>query len=220
VSSPERAHDRTFPTLNAVRSAGALMVVATHSAFNTGEILRGWPGAILGRLDFGVPLFFVLSGFLLSRPFFLAIGRGTQHPSIKHYLWKRFLRIMPLYWLVVTVALIFTPANHGLGPGVWIRNLTLTQLYAPTLLPEALTQMWSLATEVLFYLVMPWLAFLLTLTRHGRRLHLPMVWRRCLVLVLDGMRAEAGARTALPCMALSDEQLDVALARGLHSQRR
>jgi AcrR family transcriptional regulator len=46
------------------------------------------------------------------------------------------------------------------------------------------------------------------------------LWRRCLVLVLDGMRAEPGARTALPCMALSDEQLDVAMARGLHSQRR
>jgi peptidoglycan/LPS O-acetylase OafA/YrhL len=191
TSTTGRAADRTFPTLNAVRGAGALMVVATHSAFNTGEILRGWSGAILGRLDFGVPLFFVLSGFLLSRPFFLAIGRGTQHPSIKHYLWKRFLRIMPLYWLVVTVAMIFTPANHDLGPGVWIRNLTLTQLYAPTLLPEALTQMWSLCTEVLFYLVMPWLAFLLTLTLHGRRLHLPMIWRRCLVLAALGITWQA-----------------------------
>ena len=67
--------DRTFPTLNAVRGIGALMVLTTHAAFNTGQILRGWPGAVLARLDFGVPLFFVLSGFLLSRPFFLAIGR-------------------------------------------------------------------------------------------------------------------------------------------------
>ena len=183
--------DRTFPTLNAVRAVGALMVLTTHAAFNTGEILRGWHGAVLARLDFGVPLFFVLSGFLLSRPFFLAIGRGSDHPSVRHYLWKRFLRVMPLYWLVVVVALLFTPINHGLGYQVWIRNLTLTQLYFPTLLPEGLTQMWSLCTEVLFYLIMPWTAYLLTLTRHGRRLHLPMVWRRATVLGALGLAWQA-----------------------------
>ena len=183
--------DRTFPTLNAVRGAGALMVLTTHAAFNTGQILRGWPGGVLARLDFGVPLFFVLSGFLLSRPFFLAIGRGSHHPSIKHYLWKRFLRIMPLYWLVVVVAMTLDPANHGLGPEVWVRNLTLTQLYFPTLLPQSLTQMWSLCTEVAFYILMPLLAYLLTLTRRGRRLELPMVWRRSLVLAAMGVAWQA-----------------------------
>ena len=105
--------DRTFPTLNAVRGTGALMVVATHSAFNTGQILRGWTGGVLARLDFGVPLFFILSGFLLSRPFFLAMARGDRRPSVRHYLWKRVLRVLPLYWVVVAVALLFDPANHG-----------------------------------------------------------------------------------------------------------
>jgi AcrR family transcriptional regulator len=46
------------------------------------------------------------------------------------------------------------------------------------------------------------------------------VWRRCLVLVLDGMRAAPGARSALPCTALSDDQLDTAMARGLRVPRR
>ncbi len=40
-------HDRTFPTLDAVRAAGALMVVCTHVAFNTGRINHGWTGAVL-----------------------------------------------------------------------------------------------------------------------------------------------------------------------------
>ena len=68
--------DRTFPTLNAVRAAGAIMVVLTHAAFNTGRINDGWVGAMLARFDFGVTLFFVLSGFLLSRPWFLAAALG------------------------------------------------------------------------------------------------------------------------------------------------
>ena len=43
--------DRSFPTLNAARAIGAIMVVLTHSAFNTGQINHGWVGAVLARLD-------------------------------------------------------------------------------------------------------------------------------------------------------------------------
>ncbi len=46
--------DRSFPALNAVRAIGAIMVVLTHAAFNTGQINHGWIGAALARLDFGV----------------------------------------------------------------------------------------------------------------------------------------------------------------------
>src|SRR3954452_4180781 len=191
VARATPTRDRTFPTLNAVRGAGALMVVMTHSAFNTGQILRGWSGGVLARLDFGVPLFFILSGFLLSRPFFLAMGRGDRLPSVRHYLWKRFLRVIPLYWLVVVVAMTFDPANHGLGWQVWARNLTLTQLYFPTLLPQSLTQMWSLCTEVLFYVLMPLTAYFLAATRRRQGLHLPTIWVRAAVIAALGVAWQA-----------------------------
>lgn len=162
--------DRTFPTLNAVRAAGALMVVCTHVAFDTGQIGRGWTGAALSRLDFGVTLFFVLSGFLLSRPFLLATARGQTHPSWRHYLWKRALRILPLYWAVVVAALLIDPDNRGTGAREWLHELTLTQLYRPGNLAASLTQMWSLCTEVAFYLVLPPLCLLLTGRHTGLRL--------------------------------------------------
>ncbi len=147
--------DRSFPALNAVRAVGALAVVATHTAFDTGEIGVGAHGAFLSRLDFGVALFFVLSGFLLARPFFRAHEAGAGHPSYRHFLWKRALRILPLYWVTVVVALAWLPGNAGAGPSTWLRNLTLTQIYGDGLLPFGLTQMWSLCTEVLFYLLLP-----------------------------------------------------------------
>jgi peptidoglycan/LPS O-acetylase OafA/YrhL len=159
--------DRTFPTLNALRAVGAILVVLTHSAFNTGRINEGWTGAALARFDFGVTLFFVLSGFLLSRPWFLAAALGEHHPSTRHYLWKRALRILPLYWLVVVVALLADPANDGASLKEWVGNLTLTQLYFPGLLPSSLTQMWSLCTEVAFYVLLPLLCVAFT----GRRPH-------------------------------------------------
>jgi peptidoglycan/LPS O-acetylase OafA/YrhL len=157
--------DRTFPTLNAVRAAGAIMVLLTHAAFNTGRINDGWVGAMLARFDFGVTLFFVLSGFLLSRPWFVAAALGRHEPSSRHYLWKRALRILPLYWVVVVTAFLVDPANKGASWQDWVSNLTLTQLYRPYLLPSSLTQMWSLCTEVAFYLVLP----LICLAMIGRR---------------------------------------------------
>ncbi|MGH3334139.1 MAG: acyltransferase family protein [Nocardioidaceae bacterium] len=160
--------DRTFPALNAIRAAGALMVLATHSAFDTGRILEGWSGAVLARFDFGVTLFFVLSGFLLSRPFLLASARGENRPSTRHYLWKRALRILPLYWIVVIAAFLVEPDNRMTTTGDWLRHLTLTQLYEPGLLATGLTQMWSLCTEVAFYLALPLLCVLLVTNRSTR----------------------------------------------------
>ncbi|WP_395658786.1 acyltransferase family protein [Nocardioides sp.] len=185
--------DRRFPTLNAARAIGAIMVVLTHSAFNTGQINHGWVGAVLARLDFGVTIFFVLSGFLLTRPWFLTAALGRPAPSTRHYLWKRALRILPLYWLVVVIALGFDPANADMGWQDWLANLTFTQLYRPELLPSSLTQMWSLCTEVAFYLVLPALAWFLT-WRPGTRLHtlhLPSVFGRSAIFFAAGVTWQA-----------------------------
>lgn len=134
VADAATFRDRAFPTLTSVRAVGAIMVVLTHAAFNTGRINDGWTGAMLARFDFGVTIFFVLSGFLLSRPWFLARALGTPPPSVRHYLWKRGLRILPLYWVVVVAALLFDPANRGSDWRDWLGDLTLTQLYRHGLL--------------------------------------------------------------------------------------
>ena len=158
---PQVPGDRTFPALNALRAAGAIMVLSTHVAFDTGRILEGWTGAVLARFDFGVALFFVLSGFLLSRPIFLARALGRPQPSTAHYFWKRALRIVPLYWVVVLAAMTLEPANRNVPWSTWVEQFTFTQLYSPGLLPVGLTQMWSLATEVAFYVLLPLLALAL-----------------------------------------------------------
>lgn len=164
---PEQLH-RAYPGLNGLRAAGAIMVVATHSAFDTGRIMDGWTGAILARFNFGVTIFFVLSGFLLSRPFFLRAFQERPAPSTAHYLWKRALRVLPLYWAVVLAVMATEPDNRGVvSTTMWVRNLTLTQLYWPDLLPTGLTQMWSLVTEVAFYVVLPMLCA--ALLGRGRR---------------------------------------------------
>ncbi len=157
---PAREH-RGYPGLNALRALGALMVLTTHTGFDTGRILHGWFGAVITRMDFGVAIFFVLSGFLLGRPFLLRAARGGPPAALRSYFWKRTLRILPLYWAVIVATILFQPGNDYVTPQMWFQNFTLTQLYQPDLLPQGLTQMWSLATEAAFYVVLPFLCMLL-----------------------------------------------------------
>jgi len=188
TAAPAAVRDRRFPTLNAVRAIGALMVLLTHVAFNTGQVVRGSFGAVLSRFDFGVALFFVLSGFLLARPFLLAVARAEQGPRVAHYLWKRALRILPLYWVVVAVALLIDPQNRDATAGDWLRNLTFTQIYAEGLPASSLTHMWSLATEVAFYLLLPVLVLVLAgRPRVGKELPLGRIYAILGVLCVLGV---------------------------------
>ena len=149
---------RRLPGLDSMRVVAATAVISTHVAFQTGTVPDGPIGAVLARMDCGVAVFFVLSGFLLYRPWAAAVQLGLPRPRTSAYLWRRALRILPAYWLTVVVALSLMPTNAGTTARQWVAQLLLVQIYAPNLLSEGLTQMWSLATEVAFYLVLPLLA--------------------------------------------------------------
>ncbi len=172
-------------SLTGIRAVAALLVVATHAAYTTGKYTHGYAGLVYSRLEIGVPIFFVLSGFLLFRPWVRAVRTGGPAPSLRRYAWHRVRRIMPAY--VVTVLGAFALYHfHEAGPNpghTWIgllRNLTLTQLYTDnydySYLHQGLTQMWSLAVEVSFYVVLPLLSYVL-LVSVGRR-----AWRPGLLL--------------------------------------
>ena len=145
-----------FPILDTLRAVGALAVVTTHAGFNSSFYSEfGAIGRLVARLDVGVAIFFVLSGFLLSRPWLARARAGQAHPPVTRYLWKRFLRIVPPFLVVALAALLLIDDNDGLGPRGWLSALTMTDIYVSQRLPFGLTQTWSLATEVAFYLMLP-----------------------------------------------------------------
>lgn len=145
-----------LPALDTLRAVGALAVLTTHVAFLSGSYTRhGVIGPLLARLDVGVALFFVLSGFLLSRPWLRAAADAAERPAARHYLWHRFLRIAPLYVLTVVVALASISANRDRSPSGWVSSLLMLDTFTDPTLPDGLGHMWSLAVEVSFYLVLP-----------------------------------------------------------------
>jgi len=157
------------PALDGIRGIAALMVVLTHVGFQTGEVQRGAHGAILARFDFGVALFFVLSGFLLCRPWLASAAAGRPGPDVRSYLRRRAVRIMPAYWLTLAVVLLL-PARATITATGAASNIALTQIYTGDLLTD-FTQTWSLCTEAVFYLALPLVAG--SLARNRRR---PAAW--------------------------------------------
>jgi len=165
VAGPDRV-----ASLTGIRAVAALLVVATHAAYTTGKYIEGYFGLVCSRLEMGVPIFFVLSGFLLFRPWVKSLATGGSDPSIRRYAWHRFRRIVPAYVVTVLIAYaIYHFRTAGPNPGhTWyglLRNITLTQIYTFNYLfgylHQGLTQMWSLAVETAFYVVLPLLAYVL-----------------------------------------------------------
>jgi peptidoglycan/LPS O-acetylase OafA/YrhL len=183
VSKAERV-----ASLTGIRAVAALLVMLTHAAYTTGKYTHGYVGLVYSRMEIGVPIFFVLSGFLLFGPWVKAVASETSEPSVRRYAWHRVRRIMPAYIVTVLAAFaLYHFRTAGPNPGhTWVglfRNLTLSQIYTDnylySYLHQGLTQMWSLAVEVAFYVALPVLAYLLLVVWCRRR------WRP--VLLLTGL---------------------------------
>ncbi|WP_433609677.1 acyltransferase family protein [Prescottella agglutinans] len=162
--------------LTGLRAIAALLVVGAHAAFWTGRYTPDVAGGAFSRLEIGVALFFVLSGFLLFRPWLRAASGAAELPSTTTYLWHRARRILPAYWITVvaTYAIYLfrdDAGETGLGWSGFARNLTLTQIYGPGHLHTGLTQMWSLAVEATFYLLLPVLGWFLVVVVCRRAWH-------------------------------------------------
>lgn len=164
-----------IPSLEGMRAFAAIGIIVTHVAFQTGAASSPVMGRIWGRFDLTVAIFFALSGFLLWRPHAAqARGQGSAQP-IARYLWSRAVRILPAYWVVVTLVLLFLP-NTGGSWRVWAANLSLTQVFVPLTLTEGMTQMWSLSVEVAFYLLLPVFGLAMAgLRGEGARFRIPVL---------------------------------------------
>jgi peptidoglycan/LPS O-acetylase OafA/YrhL len=99
---------------------------------------QGLLESVSSRFWLGVPMFFVLSGFLLYRPFARATLHDAEWPHLRRYGRSRLLRIAPAYLLTLTVAIFVTEtwltpaALVAVALGLWARALVFrTMLLVP-----------------------------------------------------------------------------------------
>jgi peptidoglycan/LPS O-acetylase OafA/YrhL len=128
-------------------------------------------------LDYGVVLFFTLSGFLLYWPFAAAILRQADAPDSRRYFRNRALRILPAYWVILLVTALVLQSSlrsdgtHGalFDPLLLGQSLLFVQHYDPDQIVTGIGPAWSLNVEIVFYLLLPLLGLVgMTLRRRGR----------------------------------------------------
>lgn len=156
-----RSHD---PALTGLRGFSALWVVLYHL-----WQFHGRPQLAIGALDltplaacgyFGVDLFFVLSGYLLGRPFVVASLTGAARPSLCRFWVHRARRVLPAY--LGQLALLMAIGWYVAGqPPLGAIDLAVHALLAFNLFENGSSLnpvYWSLPVEWNFYLVLPLLA--------------------------------------------------------------
>ncbi|HEU0018908.1 MAG TPA: acyltransferase [Thermoleophilaceae bacterium] len=165
VVAPPPGNPR-FPHVDGLRAIAALSVLVYHTAYSSGAT-DAWYGPVLGRLEIGVALFFAISGFLLYRPFFAAHHAGAPRIRTRDYLRRRVLRIVPAYWLALTVLAIY-PGLLGVFTGDWWIYYGFGQIYQLETFVNGIPQAWTLCVEVTFYLALPFYALALRRLCRGR----------------------------------------------------
>lgn len=157
-----------LPLVDGLRAVAVLMVLASHLPMiqNFAASYYVWKFVELAHFAyFGVDIFFVLSGFLITR-LLLKERERTGSISFSQFFIKRALRILPIYYLcVLAMALIFPQSWHGV-PSLLVFVFNYYHAFHST--PYPMEHAWSLAVEEQFYLLWPFLIAVLPLS-WGRR---------------------------------------------------
>jgi len=155
-STPPPGNPR-FPGLDGVRALAAIAVLAFHASEFSGAERARWWGPLADPLAISVPVFFVVSGFVLYRPFLAGQAGLARRPNLRRYAKGRALRIIPAYWLAMTLLAIY-PGLSGAFSADWWRYYGFLQIYSLRTEPLGLPPAWTLGVEVAFYAVLPLLA--------------------------------------------------------------
>jgi peptidoglycan/LPS O-acetylase OafA/YrhL len=124
--------------------------------FHADQFTRGQNtavGRVLAHADAGVTVFFLISGFLLYRPFVAAAFGDAPLASVSLFYWRRLLRIVPGYWVALLVLAPLLSYAHPLG----LPNILLVQSYWPRYgdAVSGIPPAWSVSVEISFYLLLP-----------------------------------------------------------------
>jgi peptidoglycan/LPS O-acetylase OafA/YrhL len=141
-----------YRLLDSCRGLAAMTVLLYHVGRISGHD-SGFFGHLDEGLGIGVPIFFLLSGFLLYRPFVSARVKGTD-VDVRRFAVRRLLRIVPAYWVALTL-LTMSGAISGAFSGDWWRYYGFSQVYSASTLGGGMGVAWTLCVELTFYALLP-----------------------------------------------------------------
>ncbi len=136
-----------------LRGIAVLIVLLSHTS-GRGQDLFFWNFHGIGKV--GVYLFFVLSAFLLTS-IALREGKGFQY---RNYIKKRFFRIAPLYYFVLTF-IILMQYNYGTDKAsLWLDG-SVSSIFQHVFFYKGDSILWTIPVEFSFYFILPLLVLYL-----------------------------------------------------------
>lgn len=215
----EFLRSRYFGSLDGLRGISIIPVVWHH--------VGGHRGGLLGRGNYGVDLFFAISGLLITT-LLLRERTRTGTVSLRGFYLRRTLRIFPLYYAVLALyAGLVTGLERASPAGQqFLENLPAFLTYTSNWFVDLTTGnrvifyfAWSLATEEQFYLLWP------SVVRFARRWWAPPAVMAGLLVAgeLARVLVEAGFRGGLPLRIVASAASPICLgclaAFALHERR-
>ena len=151
-----------IPELDGIRAIAVLFIMWIHLPVDFFGEMSVELRKLLLPGNLGMDLFFVLSGFLITR--ILLVDREAPH-ALRDFLTRRFLRIFPTYYLLLAVLVPVMMWEEIVACATYTTNYAFLFMYGPSYMEHA----WSLAVEEQFYLIWSPIVVLMT-TRASRRL--------------------------------------------------
>lgn len=185
--------------LDGIRAVACLMVIL-HHIIGHAALPADWPGSgfwrptgvlqtllasILDAGASGIILFFLLSSFLLFLPFAKALLFDGQWPSVTRFYLRRCFRIIPAYYATVFLMILFFHPEFFDAAHRWQIWEFLTFTMNGSLSSQLDGPFWTMAVEFQFYMLLPLIAWVLSLIVQRGTLR----WRltklvSCLLLLL------------------------------------
>lgn len=145
--------------LTGVRAIAAFLIFFSHYNIFEAKFPGSFLALMVGEFHIGVSLFFVLSGFLITYRYY------HRHREIltKRFYIKRFARIYPLYFLLLTATYLYAhingEGNNAFSLHNYLFNITLLSGFFNELKFTGIAQAWSLTAAEVFYLFTPLIFF-------------------------------------------------------------
>lgn len=132
-------HDKHIPGLDGLRGLAAVIVALNHAPkFGLSKVVEQGAG------NYGVMLFFILSGFLMAH---LYLDRTFSQRDASSYIVARITRIVPLYYFVLLISFCIT----FYAPSGWPFQMSAAQLLLHLLFIGNVSVFWSIGPEFQFY---------------------------------------------------------------------
>jgi peptidoglycan/LPS O-acetylase OafA/YrhL len=185
-----------------LRLAAAIQVLLIHGVEHLGLKLDA-----LHRIFSifpGVPIFFVISGFLISASY-------ERNNDLAHYAQNRLLRIVPGLWVCLAISIVLATVIGGVifPPGraiIWIAaQASIAQFYNPEFLRGFGTgvlngSLWTISLELQFYIAVPFIYWVIRGSHKDRKLLIGVVIFAIVRLVVVAVTADE-SRTLLQKLA-------------------